>query len=373
MGDTSKFSKNVLENLMVMNHKSPTVSLIMSAYNAEAYLNDCIASINAQTFDDYEVIVVNDGSTDNTLDILQKWSKYNDRVHILSRENNGLTSALNWAISASHGRFIARHDADDISAPDRLEKQVDFLNKNNKIILTGSWIVEFVDNDNPTVLYTPPVSHLFIENCLLQGVNPLVHGSIMFKKCVFDKLASGYRFRYCQDYDLYLRFLSLGKFGIVPLPLYALGHRENKITLTTWNARSYLKKLIMHVNGLDSYNILDDKFLRPCASMNSIEKMENYVLENLVLLPEKRIRAQYYLTQMGYLLETGKRIQALYSSLKSLTCDPLWWKSLLSLFVGIAGIATPQIILKLHRRNNPLAIFRTPCSANHINEIFHSY
>ena len=353
-----------------MSTKPPTVSIIISVYNADAYLKDCICGINAQTFNDYEVIAVDDGSTDNTLDMLQQWAKNNHRIRVLSRKNGGLTSALNWAISVSRGRFIARHDADDVSAPDRLQKQVEFLRKNKEIILAGSWTVEFVADGTPTVYYRPPTSHAFIKKCLLQGDNPLVHGSIMFRKGIFNRLASGYRFKFCQDYDLYLRLLPLGKLGIVPSILYGSGHRENKITLTTWNARSHLKKLIMHVNRLDSYDILGDAFLRPCAKMDSIEEMEKYVFENLVKLTAKRIKAQYYITQMGYLMEAGKRVQALHSSIKAISYDLFWWKSLVSLPVGIAGLAAPRAIAKFHRRKNILSRFRKPCPYAHVNQIF---
>lgn len=115
---------------------SPKVSVVMSVYNGEKYLPETIDSILNQTFKDFEFIIINDGSTDKTAKIL---TSYDDpRIRIFNQENMGLTKSLNRAISLAKGEYIARMDADDISYPERLKKQVDYLNKNPDIGLVGS-------------------------------------------------------------------------------------------------------------------------------------------------------------------------------------------------------------------------------------------
>jgi len=114
----------------------PKISVIMSVYNGEKHLPRAIDSVLEQTFEDFEFIIVNDGSTDNTPKILGSYS--DKRIYVINQENMGLTRSLNEAIELPRGAYIARMDADDISLPDRLLYQVDFLDGNEDVCLLSS-------------------------------------------------------------------------------------------------------------------------------------------------------------------------------------------------------------------------------------------
>jgi len=113
------------------------VSVIMSVYNGEKFLSQAIESILSQTFIDFEFIIINDGSHDGSLDIIRSY--HDQRMKLISRENRGLISSLNEAISLANGQYLARMDADDVSLPERLARQVSFLDNHSEIAVCGTW------------------------------------------------------------------------------------------------------------------------------------------------------------------------------------------------------------------------------------------
>ena len=119
----------------------PKVSVVMSVCNSEPFIRDAIKSILGQTFQDFEFIIINDGSTDGSLQIIQSYG--DSRIRITSQENLGLTKSLNKGIGIARGEYIARQDADDISEPSRLEKQVAVLEQNRRAVLVSSNIRYF--------------------------------------------------------------------------------------------------------------------------------------------------------------------------------------------------------------------------------------
>ena len=119
----------------------PKVSVVMSVCNSEPFIRDAINSILGQTFQDFEFIIINDGSTDGSLQIIQSYG--DSRIRITSQENLGLTKSLNKGIGIARGEYIARQDADDISEPSRLEKQVAVLEQNSRAVLVSSNIRYF--------------------------------------------------------------------------------------------------------------------------------------------------------------------------------------------------------------------------------------
>ena len=108
---------------------NPLVSVVMPVYNAQKYLNKAIDSILAQTYKDFEFIIINDGSTDNSLQIIKKYQKKDKRIIVKNKKNKGIVAALNDGIKLSRGKYLARMDADDISLPSRFEVQVNFMEK----------------------------------------------------------------------------------------------------------------------------------------------------------------------------------------------------------------------------------------------------
>ncbi len=196
----------------------PKVSVVMPVYNNEKYLRIAIASILNQTFKDFEFIVINDGSTDGTREILES---YNDsRIVLIHQENIGLTKSLNKGIALAKGEYIARQDADDISMPERLEKQIEFLESHNNLALIGT-AVKIIDGRGAYIHTRKyPCDYSSIQKIIKQD-NLFCHGSVIFKRQSFFEVG-GYReiFFTTQDYDLWLRFVENFEAANLSTPLY---------------------------------------------------------------------------------------------------------------------------------------------------------
>jgi glycosyltransferase involved in cell wall biosynthesis len=184
--------------------KIPKVSVVMSVYNVEKYLSEAVESILKQTFKDFEFLIINDGSSDSSAEILKA---YNDpRIEIIDNKKNiGLTRSLNKGLRLARGEYIARQDADDISLPRRIEKQVDFLNTKPEYGLVGCWNYRIGANNKIEKKVTFYTDHNDIVSMLLIK-NHFVHSSVMFRKECIEKLG-GYDddLKFSQDYDLWLR------------------------------------------------------------------------------------------------------------------------------------------------------------------------
>jgi glycosyltransferase involved in cell wall biosynthesis len=210
--------------------RNPKITVLMSVYNGEKYLREAVDIILNQTFKDFEFIIINDFSTDRTASIL---SSFNDsRIKIINNEENvGLTLSLNKGLQIAKGAYIARQDAGDISTPDRLEKQVEFLNKYKDICLVGAFF--YIINEKGRVLYkvTSLESNGELKRKLSKG-NAFAHGVVMFRKKCVEKLG-GYReqFTASQDYDLWLRFSEHYKMANIPEYLYKWRLNINSVSV----------------------------------------------------------------------------------------------------------------------------------------------
>jgi glycosyltransferase involved in cell wall biosynthesis len=206
----------------------PKISVVMSVYNGDKYLQEAVDSILNQTFKDFEFIIINDGSTDDTREILES---YNDpRIVLIHQENIGLTKSLNKGIALAKGEYIARQDADDLSMPERLEKQLAFLEKHNKIALLGT-AIKSIDHQGIYLKMTKfPRNHSSIQK-IMKHENCFYHGSVMFKRHCFIE-AGGYReiFSTSQDYDLWLRFAEKFEVANLLTPLYKYRFNRQSIS-----------------------------------------------------------------------------------------------------------------------------------------------
>jgi glycosyltransferase involved in cell wall biosynthesis len=217
----------------------PKVSVVTSVYNGEAYLKECIESILNQTYRDFEFIILNNGSTDQTPDIL---NQYRDpRLQIIHQDNLGLSRSLNKGVHLSNSDLIARLDADDYSSPQRLEKQIAFMEKNVNVVLCGSRRKELVGSK----IFFSLVPFIEKDENIRKTVscfNPLSHSTIMFRKKAFIE-AGGYRdqFKYAQDYNLWVRMLALGEAHNLDEVLSVI--RINQIHWSTSNKNYRKQKL----------------------------------------------------------------------------------------------------------------------------------
>jgi glycosyltransferase involved in cell wall biosynthesis len=180
------------------------VSVVKAVYNGEKYLAEAIESVLGQTFSDFELIVVDDGSTDRTPECLQRFAALDPRIVALCPGRVGFPGALNLGIERSRGEYIARFDADDISLPTRLEKQVAFMDANAEITAGGSAIEIFGDN-RPSIMRFPS-AHGVIRTHLLFSC-PLSHPTVILRKHELLRRDMWYRgeFGGVADYDMWCR------------------------------------------------------------------------------------------------------------------------------------------------------------------------
>lgn len=208
---------------------TPQLSVIMSTYNNASTVGDAVASILGQSFPDFEFILIDDGSTDNTGAILSGFA--DQRLKLLRNDTNiGLTRSLNIAIAISSGRYLARQDADDISMPQRFEKQFRFLDTHPDVALLGTARAT-LDNSGNIIATTKLPEHPDYNRFLKS--NCLVHGSIMLRREVMEKVG-GYNedFRLSQDYELWLRIARTYRIANLLEPLYGVRRHSERITLT---------------------------------------------------------------------------------------------------------------------------------------------
>ncbi|MBE8991538.1 glycosyltransferase family 2 protein [Nostoc sp. LEGE 12450] len=194
---------------------SPQISVIIPAYNAERTILETIASAQQQTFSDFELIVINDGSTDGTLELLN--SVEDPRLKIFSYSNGGLPVARNRGISQASGEFITFLDADDLWTPDKLEAQVAALQQHPEAGLAYSWTY-FMDDKGEsfhtsnTVTFEGNVySNLLLGNFLESGSNPLIRRQAIDTVGEFDSTL-----KYCEDWEYWLRLAARWPFVVVP-------------------------------------------------------------------------------------------------------------------------------------------------------------
>jgi glycosyltransferase involved in cell wall biosynthesis len=212
--------------------KPPLVSVIMSVFNGETELAAGLGSILTQTLRELELIIVDDGSTDGSGDILAAAS--DPRVRVITQVNSGLTVALNRAATTARGEYLARMDVGDYSLPERLEKQLDFLERHQEIAACGTrtaWTDPAGEVIGTSQVITNPVA---IRRGLLK-MNLLSHGSVMIRRSAFEE-AGGYReyFRYAQDYDLWLRLSEQQQLSNLEEVLY-----HWQVTAVSISARNY--------------------------------------------------------------------------------------------------------------------------------------
>lgn len=197
------------------------ISVVMAAYNAEKYLSEAMDSILAQTYGDFELIVIDDKSTDRSGQILQDYVRQDSRVVVLSNpENLGLTKSLNKGLAIAQGEYIARMDADDICVPDRFARQVEFLDQNPDYSFV-SCIGRYIDEDgHEEQLRLFPETNEQIY-AMMPKVDAVMHPGVMFRRADIAAIGNYCEdFRVVQDYDLWFRGMAAGyKFYNIQEPL----------------------------------------------------------------------------------------------------------------------------------------------------------
>lgn len=210
---------------------SPKVTVLMAVYNGERFLRQAIDSILEQTFTDFEFVIVDDGSTDSTWQILQEYAEEDARIVLLQNQTNqGLAKSLNRGLEIARGEYIARMDADDVSLPERFDVQVSFLDAHTQVGVVGSAIKMIDAGGNYLKTIRHPKSHSFILWNLCFHT-PFAHPAVMFRKEVVD-CVGGYvdDLAVNQDRDLWQRLSSVTRFANLPEALLLFRRHNRSIT-----------------------------------------------------------------------------------------------------------------------------------------------
>lgn len=275
--------------------RSPKLSVIMPVYNAEIYVEAALSSIINQSFKDFELILINDGSTDDSFKILKKHAAQDNRIVLIDRENKGLTHSLNEAISISKGEYLARMDADDISLPFRFEKQLDLMQRDSLDICGCHYFILNKENKYLDVFFAP----LNIDSILLyllQGV-PFAHGSVIIRSSFLreNKLLYGSNRRFAEDKSLwYMMYNSGAKFG--NLNEIAYQYREHKGSLLNkrneliYNDHKIIKKeLIYKHNKKVLFSITNLIYSLDNLSKREVEYLSDLIFDLIFSIKFKTI------------------------------------------------------------------------------------
>jgi hypothetical protein len=242
----------------------PLVSVLMPVHNAERYIAAAIDSILQQTFTDFELIIVDDGSTDSTPEVIARCR--DPRIKSLRQRNTGISGALNAGLRAasSSAELLARMDADDIAFSERLERQVAFMRELPEHVVLGTWVWMLCPAGLPIYEKQNPADHEEIARRLWSGDSQaIIHPAAMMRKEAVLRIG-GYRERYSavEDLDLYLRLLAHGRFANIAAPL--LGYRQHPAST---NARKYhlqvrlMQELVAELDPQCPYRDLDRSLL----------------------------------------------------------------------------------------------------------------
>ena len=225
------------------------ISVPMPAYNAERFIAEAVESILNQTFRDFELIIVNDGSTDGTLAIAERYAAQDERVTVVSQPNGGISAARNRGLSVAKGEWIAVMDSDDVAMPDRFERQLDFLAKNPDLAVVSAYVQNIDDKGKLIAEYQSPLTdrQLVKEVVAQDGLLSFHHSAVLMRREVVQALG-GYRgqFDMLEDCDLWNRIAEQGH-GILIQPEYLLKYRLHPSSVSVDHARTLaLKRRWLH-------------------------------------------------------------------------------------------------------------------------------
>jgi glycosyltransferase involved in cell wall biosynthesis len=226
----------------------PTVSILMPCYNAQDTLEQALNSLAVQTLGDFEIVAINDGSTDATGRILRAWAAKDERMHILEHGHAGIVIALNAGLAACRAPYVARMDADDFAYPERLARQVAYLEANPDVDLVSCQVEGFPQDSvrQGFRLYMEWLNALLSDADIRREIfveSPLPHPSVTFRRERVEKLGGYQDHGWAEDYDLWLR-LYLDGARFAKLPQILLGWREHPERLTRVDARYSLENFL---------------------------------------------------------------------------------------------------------------------------------
>jgi glycosyltransferase involved in cell wall biosynthesis len=286
----------------------PKVTVLMPAYNAEKYIGEAITSVLKQSFADFELLIVNDGSTDHTVKIIESF--HDDRIVLIHQENKGIAAALNAGLALSRAEYIARFDADDICYPDRLKIQYEFITTYPKYNILGS-AADYMDVEGHYIFTQHPVAHLNEEiQSLKYTVCPFIHSSVFYKKEVI--LSNGgynehaYTF---EDHFLWVNILKNAKACNLSQALIKVRLNPESITIDEkWRTRKFREI---------KYNTLKRR------RITAAEGLELQAIGEQQYSPKIKEGAYYALCCKKFLVNNYQPEKARWHVIKAISAHPL--------------------------------------------------
>lgn len=282
----------------------PLISVVMPVYNAEKYLDEAIRSILDQTYNNFEFIIINDGSNDKSLKIIKKYKNQDERIVLISRENKGLIASLNEGIEHAKGKYIARMDADDISCINRFKEQYTFMEQNN-LDFCGSHFVIIDEDSSYKSARIVSTKEEFI-NVILSTSVPFAHGSAMINKAFLQKNNLIYgttKYNKAEDYDLWIRsFEKGGKFSNVDKILFYYRDIDDSLSKDNIN---YLHARKLSNDCIDKYN---NEILHTINSFrNKIKKLNDFEKDQTAFFLLKTLFSKSFLKNIELLKKIEKK------------------------------------------------------------------
>lgn len=222
---------------------APAVSVVMPLYNVQRLLPSALDSVLAQSFADFEIIAVDDGSRDATLQILRQYQARDARVKIITRPNTGIVGALNDGLAAAKAPLIARMDGDDLCLPERFARQVAYLREHPRCVLVGSQVL-LIDGDGDPICphHLTRFTHADIDHAHLHRGWPVIHPAVMMRAEAVQKVG-GYReqYKWLEDTDLFLRLAEVGELANLPEVLLKYRLHFESVCHTRFDVQGPLK------------------------------------------------------------------------------------------------------------------------------------
>jgi len=291
----------------------------MAVHNGEKYLRQAIDSMLSQTFKDFEFVIIDDGSTDNSVDIINSYGDPRIRL-ISSSENLGLTRSLNLGLDAALGVYIARMDSDDVSLPERLQKQVAYMDEHPEIIASGTWAHDIDDEGRILGNRSLPIGKRMLYGYWWPC--PIIHPSAIIRKSLLKDRRYDSGIRYAQDYELWLRLRKEHVLGNLAefLMLYRVHKGSISIKQTEAQLRSVHQSLCRHTGLTVSY----EEFLELIGGTRKFNPLRRVILRGRLACAIHKPYSRYVIDELflgkdwlGTVLNPqaikGRLIQNLYS------------------------------------------------------------
>ena len=268
-------------------NRSLFVSVVMPVYNCAEYLKDAIESILVQTFDDFEFIIINDGSTDESPAILNYYASKDARIKVIDQTNQGIVTALNKGLSVAKGEWIFRMDQDDISLPNRFKLQVQLIKKDPTLVLLGGWSQQIDAQGNLLKINKLPAKNNQLINAM-EGLRPFfAHPTACFRRDVVLRIG-GYRerFRVAEDGELWLRLAGSGSFGCCQEVILLLRKHTQSLS-NTQSRQQLLSGITAHIchlrrkSGSSDLSIMDENIWQDFTQWVEKRLLDNSLSEYL--------------------------------------------------------------------------------------------